>query len=150
MLLILVTIANIQFSRVQRADSDAEKTKATATNYAQGWCSRDANRLGKSFNSELAKRLQITDEKSRKSILENMGAPSLVQATRRRNRTESTDKQVIYVAVLDIVGTAAIAKLKRKNWVDYMHLSKVNGQWKIVNVLWELASADEQKQSFIY
>jgi hypothetical protein len=22
-------------------------------------------------------------------------------------------------------------------WVDYMHLAKVNGQWVIMNVLWE-------------
>jgi hypothetical protein len=23
-------------------------------------------------------------------------------------------------------------------WIDYMHMAKWNGQWKIVNVLWEL------------
>jgi hypothetical protein len=23
-------------------------------------------------------------------------------------------------------------------WIDYMHLAKWNGEWKIANVLWEL------------
>jgi len=24
------------------------------------------------------------------------------------------------------------------NWVDYLHVAKVEGQWKIINVLWEM------------
>ncbi len=23
-------------------------------------------------------------------------------------------------------------------WIDYLHVARINGQWKIVNVLWEL------------
>jgi hypothetical protein len=23
-------------------------------------------------------------------------------------------------------------------WIDYLHLARWNGEWKIVNVLWEL------------
>jgi hypothetical protein len=23
-------------------------------------------------------------------------------------------------------------------WVDYMHLGKIDGEWKIINVLWEM------------
>ena len=30
------------------------------------------------------------------------------------------------------------AKAVMSGWIDYMHLAKWNGEWKIVNVLWEL------------
>jgi hypothetical protein len=26
----------------------------------------------------------------------------------------------------------------KKDWIDYLHLAKYDGRWKIVNVLWEM------------
>jgi hypothetical protein len=27
-------------------------------------------------------------------------------------------------------------------WIDYLHVARWNGEWKIVNVLWEMAPRD--------
>jgi hypothetical protein len=35
-------------------------------------------------------------------------------------------------------GNAASAKVVASDWVDYLHLARWNGEWRIVNVLWEL------------
>jgi hypothetical protein len=29
------------------------------------------------------------------------------------------------------------------NWIDYLHLAKWDGEWKIINVLWELKPKEE-------
>lgn len=34
-------------------------------------------------------------------------------------------------------GRAASIKLIADEWIDYMHLVKLNGSWKIINVLWQ-------------
>ena len=39
------------------------------------------------------------------------------------------------VTVLDIAGDIASAKLVTPGWTDYMTLSKVNGDWKILSVV---------------
>jgi len=39
------------------------------------------------------------------------------------------------IPVLDIAGDMASAKLVTKHWVDYMTLSKRNGEWKVVSVV---------------
>ncbi len=39
------------------------------------------------------------------------------------------------VTVLDVAGNIASAKLVTPNWVDYLTLSKVEGQWKILSVV---------------
>jgi hypothetical protein len=39
------------------------------------------------------------------------------------------------VTVLDVAGTIASAKLVTPGWVDYMTLSKSDGQWKILSVV---------------
>jgi hypothetical protein len=52
------------------------------------------------------------------------GIPDIPQA----QRTEQ-------VTVLDIAGTIASAKLVTPGWVDYMTLSKSDGEWKILSVV---------------
>ncbi|MCC9073073.1 nuclear transport factor 2 family protein [Flavobacterium sp. F-65] len=41
------------------------------------------------------------------------------------------------VKLLDVSERTASVKLIADDWIDYMHLVKINGSWKIINVLWE-------------
>jgi hypothetical protein len=41
------------------------------------------------------------------------------------------------VTILDASGTTATAKARSADYIDCAHLAKIDGQWKIVNVLWE-------------
>jgi hypothetical protein len=41
------------------------------------------------------------------------------------------------VKLLDISARAASVKLVADEWIDYMHIVKINGEWKIINVLWQ-------------
>lgn len=41
------------------------------------------------------------------------------------------------VIILDASDKTASVKLIADDWIDYMHIIKLNGQWKIVNVLWQ-------------
>ena len=49
-----------------------------------------------------------------------------------------TEKQEKEVTILDIYNNAASVKVIASTWIDYLHVAKWNGEWKIVNVLWEL------------
>ena len=40
------------------------------------------------------------------------------------------------ITILDAYQKAASVKLISDNWYEYLHLIKINGQWKIVNLLW--------------
>ena len=42
------------------------------------------------------------------------------------------------VKILDIDGRVASVKLTADDWIDYMHMMKLeDGTWKIINVLWK-------------
>ncbi len=41
------------------------------------------------------------------------------------------------VEVLDVLNQTASAKLTASWGIDYMHLAKYDGKWKIVQVLWQ-------------
>ncbi|MCI9846885.1 nuclear transport factor 2 family protein [Flavobacterium pectinovorum] len=41
------------------------------------------------------------------------------------------------VKLLDVSAKTASIKLLADAWIDYMHIVKENGEWKIINVLWQ-------------
>lgn len=41
------------------------------------------------------------------------------------------------VRILDIYNRIATVKLVSDNWVEYLHLIKLDGEWTIVNLLWQ-------------
>jgi hypothetical protein len=42
------------------------------------------------------------------------------------------------VTILDVYENAASVKIVASDWIDYLHVARWNGSWRIVNVLWEL------------
>jgi hypothetical protein len=79
------------------------------------------------------------DAASGRSHLAEMSALALTQFTRDKasRPTPAADRQQD-VIVLDVFENAASAKVIAASWIDYLHLSRFNGRWVIVNVLWEM------------
>lgn len=121
---------------------DAEGIRRAAMDYIEGWYAGDGARMERSLHPELAKRMVKTDPKTGKSVLEQMSALTLVQDTRQGwGKSTPPEKQQKDLTILDVYGGAATAKLVASEWIDYLHLTKYDGEWKIVNVLWELKPA---------
>jgi Putative lumazine-binding len=131
-------IAVIAAPAAAQSSADTAAIRAAALDYIDGWYTADGARMERALHPELAKRNVTTDPASGRSRLIQMSAMTLVQSTRRGGGSnipaaERKDK----VRILDIFGGAASARVTAATWVDYMHLAKVNGQWVIMNVLWE-------------
>lgn len=119
-------------------DENAAITK-TALNYIEGWYEGDAARMESALHPELAKRMIYTDPKSGRSQFNSMGAMALVQGTRRGGGKQTPkERQLKEVTILDRFQNAAVVKIVASDWIDYLSVAKFNGEWKIINVLWEL------------
>ena len=42
------------------------------------------------------------------------------------------------VTILDTYQNVAMVRIVANTWLDYLQMARVDGSWKIVNVLWEL------------
>ena len=94
--------------------------------------------MERALHPELAKRIVQSDERGR-SRLGQQGALTLINATRGGGgRDTPPDRQIRNVQILDIFGNTTSVRAEMSGWIDYMHLAKWNGEWKIVNVLWEM------------
>ena len=91
------------------------------------------------------------DAKTGKEYLREMSKEKLVQNTRDGGGCTNTswdlrsncvktpkENQQKDVTIFDIYENNAIAKVVFYEWVDYLHLARINGRWVIVNELWQM------------
>lgn len=118
--------------------ADSAAIRATALDYIEGWYTADAARMERALHPHLAKRfleplpnggVRLTDTSALELVQQvRAGGGSNVPVADRR-----TD-----VAILDIFQDVASVRVDAHGWIDYMHLARAGGQWRIVNVLWEI------------
>lgn len=120
-----------------QTDADREAIKRTALNYAEGWYEGNADKMESALSPDLAKRIARTNAQGQ-SGLGQMTAMALVQGTRGGSgKSTPKEEQKKDVTIYDVFGGAATVKLEMRDWIDYMHIAKMNGKWVIINVLWE-------------
>src|SRR5438477_4092696 len=122
-----------------KSPSDSAAIRRTALDYIEGWYAGDAARMERALHPELAKRMISTDPKTGRTQFNHMGAMALVQRTRDGGGKKTPpDRQLKEITILDRYNNAAVVKIIASDWIDYLEIGKFNGDWKIINVLWEL------------
>lgn len=119
--------------------ADQNAIRAAALDYAEGWYSGDRERMGRSLHEQLAKRAYLPDPQGARSLHVMDKTRLLAGNTPDHAQKYADQPKRADVEILDGFGNAATVKLSMDGWVDYMHLSRTpDGQWQIINVLWEL------------
>lgn len=132
----LLALAPVAAARAQTA-ADTAGIRAAALNYIEGWYEGNADRMTAALHPQLAKRVVQTGPNGQ-STLGDMTAETLIGYTRNgAGRRPPVAQQRKDVRILDIFEGAAVVRVDAATWVDYLQLGRWNGEWKIVNVLWE-------------
>ena len=117
------------------AVDDDNAIRATALDYIQGFYTADAGRMERALHPELVKRIFRKDGKTLR--LDTMSALTLINRTRAGNGLADKERRAD-VQILDRFQNSAVVRVDATRWVDYLQLAKVDSQWRIVNVLWEM------------
>jgi hypothetical protein len=123
------------------ADVDPEEAaiKKVVLDYAEAWYAGDADRMEHAIQAEFVLRRATSDPKTGKNKMDQTSGLGILIATRAGlGKRVPKDSQQKEVTVLDHYGSSASAKVVMHGWVDYLHLSKWNNEWKIVNALGEV------------
>lgn len=137
-LIAAVGMINAASGQAQTA-ADSSAIVATALDYIDGFYTSDAARMERALHPELAKRI-VVDPAGPESRLQNMSAEQLIDATAGGGAARiPDDAKKTDVSILDIYNNIASVRIDAGVWIDYLHIARWNGEWKIVNVLWEMA-----------
>jgi hypothetical protein len=133
-LLVVMFVATPVFAQTP---ADSAAIRATALDYIEGFYEGNGERMERALHPSLAKRIVVVG--GSESIVRNMTAAQLIDITRKGGGSatpESARRKDLQIT--GIYGNAATVTIDATGWVDFLHVGKVDGQWVIINVLWEM------------
>jgi len=147
---LIIVLSLISCNVFAQTAKDTLDIKETTLNYIEGYFYKDAARMEKALHPELIKR-SIQKAKDGTEFVINLSASYMVmRAGTNTNRHAANPDGPIEskVEIYDVVGNAATVKVSTNqyNFVDYLHIGKFKGEWKIVNAFWAYKPKLEKKQ----
>jgi len=118
------------------ATTSNEKTAvaAVAQNYMDAYYTADSARMQKTLHPDFHKHTLRTVN-GRTEISEDT-VQSMVEGVRLGSGKEIPPaERVQKIEVLDVYRDAASVKVVTDRWIDYMHLTKLNGEWRVLDVV---------------
>lgn len=135
---------------------DIDGITQASRDYIEGWYSGDAERMRRCLHPELVKRTLMYDVGGGTWLLRPPStAEMMVQFTGRGGGSDVPEaERTIEITIRDVFRHIACVQVVSRDMMDYLHLVKLNDQWFIINVLWELrkgeinADFEEMKEMF--
>ena len=139
-LLLLAAAVVLLSPLAARAQSGAESeaVRAAVLDYVEGIYTVDHTRIERSVHPDMAKRGFFVKKGETAYSPHTMTYAQLVELAKNYNKDGHVAKDAPKeVVVYDISDQTASVKLTAVWGIDYMHLAKYEGKWKIINVLWQ-------------
>lgn len=124
---------------------DSLDIKQAALDYIESQHSPNPIQMERALHPRMVKRTFWRDKATGKDYLRETTTESMVLLAESYNKNAdkfppSPKKEVKF---LDVSERTASVKLVADEWIDYMHIVKLNGTWKIVNVLWQFNDSNQ-------
>lgn len=128
-----------------QTQQDSLEIKQVALDYIESQHNLKPEQFERAAHPRMVKRTFWIDKKTQKEYLRETFTDAMVLLAETYNENgdkfpENPKKEVI---ILDIFDKTASVKLIADDWIDYMHILKLNGKWQIVNVLWQFKDSGE-------
>ncbi len=137
---ILITILLLTFSLVAFGQSDADRAavKQAAMDYIESVYNVNPALVERSVHPDLVKRGFFLRQGEANYSASAMTYAQLVELAKTYNTEGRIPKNAPKeVAVFDVADKTASVKVTAAWGIDYMHLAKYDGKWKIINILWQ-------------
>jgi hypothetical protein len=129
---LVLSVAALAWGRTSSQENTA--ITAVAQDYMDAYYTADASRMQKTLHPDFHKRtLRVVNGHT--EISEDT-VQSMVEGVRMGSGKETPiAERVKKIEVLDVYRDAASVKVVTGRWIDYMHLSKSNGKWRVLDVV---------------
>lgn len=137
--LILSTIIFCSFKIQAQTKQDSLDIKRVALAYIEAQHTPNPKLMESALHPRMVKRSVFRNKTAQKDFISEFFTENMVILAETYNvKGDKFPKNPRKeIKLLDVSAKTASVKLLADAWIDYMHIVKVNGEWKIVNVLWQ-------------
>jgi len=119
-------------------EKEKEAVSKAAMDYIEGWYEGNVERMKNCLHPDLQKREIRILKQTGNSQFGLHSASTLIEGTRlgygKKIPVENRD---IKITVFEIFNDIATVKAASMLCTEYLHIVKYNGEWKVLNVLWQ-------------
>ncbi|CAA9195340.1 nuclear transport factor 2 family protein [Flavobacterium collinsii] len=137
--LLVIAFAFFSFTLQAQTAQDSLDIKRVALAYIEAQHNPNPKLMEGALHPRLVKRSVFRSKAAKKDYISEYFAENMVILAETYNAKgdkfpKNPRKEV---KLLDVSARTASVKLIADAWIDYMHIVKTNGEWKIINVLWQ-------------
>jgi 3'-phosphoadenosine 5'-phosphosulfate sulfotransferase len=138
-LVIAVFLSSLLYAySITDKEKDRKAVEKAALDYIEGWYEGNVERMEGCLHPDLQKREIRTLSQTGRSQFGLHTASTLIEGTRLgRGKQILIEDRNIRITVFEIYKNIASVKATSKLSTEYLHIVKYNGEWKVLNVLWE-------------
>lgn len=111
---------------------DIDAVMGAALDYIEGYIEGDPERHARAYHPECVKRRYVTDEDTGIDELVVL-SPRVMSDHARLSQMSDCETEVVIDA---ISGGMASVRVYSCRWVDFLHIVKARGEWKLFHVTW--------------
>ncbi len=135
----------LTFNVLGQTQQDSLEIKQVALDYIESQHNVKPEQFERAAHPRMVKRTFWTNKKTGKEYLRETFTDAMVLLAETYNQDkdkfpENPKKEVI---ILDVFEKVASVKLIADDWIDYMHIVKLNEKWQLVNVLWQFNDSEK-------
>lgn len=143
-LIVIIVLVLLPITGLAQNGDDREAVKKAALDYIEGWYSGNPERMERAVYKDLVKRGIFNNPETGKSLVRPVTAEKMVEYTKKAVGKKPKDQWGIELTVQDVYKNTASVKIVSVDFIDYAQIGKIDGEWKIVNVLWEPIQKDKK------
>jgi Putative lumazine-binding len=146
-LLLVVSLLTTALTIQAQTAQDTLDIKRVALAYLESQHTPNPKLMEGALHPRIVKRSVFKNKKTKKDYVSEYSAENLVilAETYNINGDKFPKDPKKEVKLLDVSALTASVKLIANEWFDYMHIVKTNGEWKIINVLWQYNNVSEHQ-----
>ncbi len=138
LIMLCVAFSLVQISIQSQTRQDTISIRETTMNYIEGWYSGDSVRMSMSLHPDLAKRGVMQSREGKSTVITTATYSQMIQWTGKRPNMLKENKDLLRkLTILEIGKNIATVKCESIDFIDYLHLARINNEWKILNAIWE-------------
>jgi len=135
--ILLVLALYVSIPGFGQNQEDRTSIKTVTKEYLIAWQNGDEQLMESVVHPQMAKKI-VFNAGSNQGALAYLSAEDLLAQTRKKRPITNPGEVGASITILDVYNNSAMVKAETANWIDYLHMAKISGKWKIVNILWEL------------
>lgn len=131
--------------------TDVEAIWQAISDYMQCWYGVGHERLPGAIHPTIYKRKFPLNPYTKKPVLIEVTASQLIESARFCAEEEHHPPKTEWIndiTIFDLFQNIATAKAVGAGWVDYIHLAKIDGSWKIMHILCDNPRNDGQQPDY--